>query len=218
MKNIILTIVRCFYNRLDYSHLGRIIDSLRIHDDFNFMFYDLIEDRFNYFVLGNSKIFDNIPDEKPSKGYQFLKKTFHPLDFANLIKEIVTLIRFAENTNKKLVKTKNSGQILRAKSKIGKWQTARTNLIYINGWPEQKFKVLIAFIEEDTANNRIKITPRENEIFKLLSSGYSAKMIASKLNISETTVITHRKNLIHKLKAKNSAELVRKGYELNLIN
>ncbi|WP_372950604.1 response regulator transcription factor, partial [Mariniphaga sp.] len=83
---------------------------------------------------------------------------------------------------------------------------------------EQIFKVLLAFIEEVTANRGLKITAREKEIFQLLSSGYSAKMIANKLNICETTVITHRKNLIHKLHVNNSAELIKKGFHLNLIS
>lgn len=53
------------------------------------------------------------------------------------------------------------------------------------------------------------VTTREHEVLQLISDGDSAKMIADKLHISETTAITHRKNLIRKLKVKNTAQLIK---------
>jgi DNA-binding CsgD family transcriptional regulator len=41
-------------------------------------------------------------------------------------------------------------------------------------------------------------------------------MIAERLCISENTVITHRKNLIQKLEARNSSELIKRGLEINI--
>jgi len=61
------------------------------------------------------------------------------------------------------------------------------------------------------------LSKREKEILQLISRGLSSKQVAEKLFICETTVITHRKNLLYKLEAKNTAELIRKGFEFNYI-
>jgi len=52
------------------------------------------------------------------------------------------------------------------------------------------------------------ITKREMDIFNLLSKGLCAKEIAKILFISETTVITHKRNLKEKFNAKNTVELI----------
>jgi DNA-binding CsgD family transcriptional regulator len=49
---------------------------------------------------------------------------------------------------------------------------------------------------------------REIEIVSLLAKGYSSKIIAEKLFISENTVSTHRKNILRKTGAKSTPELV----------
>ena len=51
------------------------------------------------------------------------------------------------------------------------------------------------------------LTKRENQILKLITLQYTTKEICEKLFISSSTVETHRKNLIKKLKAKNSVGL-----------
>jgi DNA-binding CsgD family transcriptional regulator len=53
-------------------------------------------------------------------------------------------------------------------------------------------------------------TRRERDIIELLVKGFCAKEIANRLFISETTVITHKKNLKEKFNAKNSVELISK--------
>lgn len=53
-------------------------------------------------------------------------------------------------------------------------------------------------------------TRRENDVLQLLIKGFCAKEIANRLFISETTVITHKKNLKEKFNAKNTAELISK--------
>ncbi len=65
--------------------------------------------------------------------------------------------------------------------------------------------------------NERPITNRESEILELIGKGLIAKEIACKLNISTSTVVTHKKNLILKLDAKNTAELVNKAGHLMLI-
>ena len=53
------------------------------------------------------------------------------------------------------------------------------------------------------------LTRREKEVIELIANGLTNNEIAQKLFISSTTVDTHRKNLLAKFDAKNSAELVK---------
>jgi len=55
------------------------------------------------------------------------------------------------------------------------------------------------------------LTTKEKAVLSLVSSGLTTKEIAGALNISHHTVESHRKNLLRKCGAKNSAELVRKS-------
>jgi len=54
----------------------------------------------------------------------------------------------------------------------------------------------------------IGLTKREKEILSYVAEGLSSKQIALKLFISEYTVANHRKNMLAKLGAHSSAELV----------
>ncbi|MGK7397235.1 MAG: LuxR C-terminal-related transcriptional regulator [Candidatus Cyclobacteriaceae bacterium M3_2C_046] len=57
----------------------------------------------------------------------------------------------------------------------------------------------------------IEVSEREKEVLDLISQGFSSKEVADKLNISNHTAITHRKNLITKFKVKNTAELIKEA-------
>ena len=66
-------------------------------------------------------------------------------------------------------------------------------------------------------NIRSNISKREKEVLKLISLEYSAKEIADILYISFHTANSHRKNLMQKLKVKNTAGMVRAGFELGIL-
>lgn len=55
---------------------------------------------------------------------------------------------------------------------------------------------------------KVKITPREEEVLKLLVDGYSTPEIAKKLSRAESTIETHRRNLIEKFGVDNSKKLI----------
>jgi DNA-binding CsgD family transcriptional regulator len=55
------------------------------------------------------------------------------------------------------------------------------------------------------------LTTKEKTVLSLVSSGLTTKQIANVLSISHHTVESHRKNLLRKCGAKNSAELVQKS-------
>jgi len=65
--------------------------------------------------------------------------------------------------------------------------------------------------------NNVMISPRESEILEMISDGIIAREIAVKLDICLSTVITHRKNLISKFHAHNTAELIKKATKLMMI-
>lgn len=59
---------------------------------------------------------------------------------------------------------------------------------------------------------------REREVLHLIANEYSTKEIASKLYISVHTAISHRKNMMSKLNVRNTAGLVRKGFEVGILS
>lgn len=61
------------------------------------------------------------------------------------------------------------------------------------------------------------LTRREKEVLALIAEGMTNNEVAEKLFISSTTVDTHRKSLLNKLNAKNTASLIRIATRLQLI-
>lgn len=60
-------------------------------------------------------------------------------------------------------------------------------------------------------------TLKEKEVLFLVSLGLTTKEIAGRLSISHHTVETHRKNLLRKCEAKNSAQLVQMAVSQQII-
>lgn len=78
--------------------------------------------------------------------------------------------------------------------------------------PEVSRKIMNQLVKgkDSHENNQlVRLTSRETEILKLISEEFTNHEIADKLFISPRTVDTHRRNLIQKLHAKNTAGLVR---------
>lgn len=73
--------------------------------------------------------------------------------------------------------------------------------------------VLMKHLKQGTTpsktGDQVKLTSREQEILTLIANELSNPEIAEKLFISIRTVDTHRRNLLEKLDAKNTAGLVR---------
>jgi len=62
------------------------------------------------------------------------------------------------------------------------------------------------------------LTPREQEVMRLLTEGLSSKEVASKLFISPKTVENHRSNIMNKLGLHSTIELIRYAAKLGLID
>jgi DNA-binding NarL/FixJ family response regulator len=77
--------------------------------------------------------------------------------------------------------------------------------------------ILAESVIKPSQKELLDITPREKEVLSLVANGYSTKQIADSLNISIRTVESHRINMLKKMKVSNSAELIRKCIELQII-
>ena len=63
----------------------------------------------------------------------------------------------------------------------------------------------------------MQVTHRESQVLQLIAAEHSTREIAHKLYVSDHNIHTHRKNLLRKLNVKNTAGLVRKGFELGYL-
>ncbi|KLT68011.1 MULTISPECIES: response regulator [Flavobacterium] len=66
-------------------------------------------------------------------------------------------------------------------------------------------------------NNMQELSEREKEIIKCVADGMNTKAISGILFISEHTVKTHRRNIMHKLQVKTSPELIKLAIEKGII-
>ena len=60
---------------------------------------------------------------------------------------------------------------------------------------------------EMTSNDSHELSERERDVLILVARGLTNKEIASELNISPHTVISHRKNIVHKTGIRSVAGL-----------
>ena len=61
------------------------------------------------------------------------------------------------------------------------------------------------------------LSKQEIKVLKFVVEGLNSKMIAKMLNISESTVISHRKNTMKKCNSKNVAELISFGFRNHIL-
>jgi len=63
----------------------------------------------------------------------------------------------------------------------------------------------------------VRITSRERQVLERISKGESSPEIAEALEVSIETIKSHRKSLLMKLKAKNTAHLIRVAFESGIL-
>lgn len=61
------------------------------------------------------------------------------------------------------------------------------------------------------------LTAQEKRVLELVSEGHSSLEIAQHLGLSAHTVESHRKSLLIKMSARNSADLVRKAFHFQVL-
>lgn len=69
------------------------------------------------------------------------------------------------------------------------------------------------------ATSRVKLdfSPRDKEIISLLRQGKNSKQIAGLLHLSEASIESYRKDLLHKTRTRNVAELVSLAHRTGII-
>ncbi len=72
--------------------------------------------------------------------------------------------------------------------------------------------------KSNSSQTECSLTQREREVLQLIGEGFSSVEIASKLKIRETTVKTHRNNLMDKLCVRSVAGLTRQAIRLKLVH
>jgi len=76
---------------------------------------------------------------------------------------------------------------------------------------------LLDFQQKKRNNSLTSISTREEEVLRLIARGFTNIEIAKRIFVSHHTVESHRKNILAKLDAKNTADLVRIAMEKGLI-
>ena len=87
--------------------------------------------------------------------------------------------------------------------------------------PELASQVLTEFegyLKTDTKEVFQALTPREQEILRLMSDGLPNKAIASRLSISERTVTTHVANIYAKLHVNNRVSAIQEAMRRRILN
>ena len=54
-----------------------------------------------------------------------------------------------------------------------------------------------------------RLSPREHEVLKLVVAGFTSRSIAEQLGLQEKTIEAYRSHLKQKMRARNTADLVR---------
>jgi DNA-binding CsgD family transcriptional regulator len=160
-------------------------------------------------------------EEAYELGFEYFRKVLHPDDFEVSIQSIEHLAKIADD--------QVFGGMYRCKPKDMDyiWQIGRSRVFKRSpdGSPKQFLNSTITLNEEIHTHNQmiellkensrllneniiLKLTKRERDVLKLLAEGNSAKMISEKLNVEESTICSHRKNMLRKLNMENTASLV----------
>lgn len=72
-------------------------------------------------------------------------------------------------------------------------------------------------LKEKKNEDIVWLANREKEVLKYIAEGYTNQEIADKIFRNIETVRTHRRNLLIKLNARNTAVMVKKAYDMKLI-
>lgn len=113
---------------------------------------------------------------------------------------------------KKMIEHGASGYVLKNATKE---ELIEAIEIVMNG--EQYFSDEVSGILVSKIDDIPTITRREKEVLELIALGLTNPEIAEKIFVSVNTADTHRKNLLMKLEAKNTADLVRLAFKYNII-
>ena len=94
-------------------------------------------------------------------------------------------------------------------------ETIHTDGRYVNDTMLRAMEVSVGITASDRV--RLDLSPRDKDIILLLRQGKNSKQIASLLHLSETSIESYRKDLLHKTQTRNVAELVSLAHRTGII-
>ena len=77
--------------------------------------------------------------------------------------------------------------------------------------------IIRAWMTDDSSGPAVPLTPREEEVVKLIAEAHTNAQIAELLHLSEKTVESHRANVLRKLGMRDRVELVRYAIRRGLV-
>ncbi len=121
------------------------------------------------------------------------------------------------NHFKKMIDANADGYLLKNISEA-ELKNAIEEIMSGNQYFSKEFLLLARTVIPGKQRNRsIVLTDREREILRLICQGCSNQEIAEALDISRHTADTHRRNILSKTGAKNSAEMIMISFREGLI-
>jgi DNA-binding NarL/FixJ family response regulator len=106
-----------------------------------------------------------------------------------------------------ILKLKGADQLVEAIHKLKEGRSHFTPEIH---------EELVRYRKSKASNEEVRLTPREEEVLRLIARDNSTPEIAEILFIAQSTVETHRRNLIGKLGVKSTLGLVKWAIEHNI--
>lgn len=142
-------------------------------------------------------------------------------DYPNT-KILVLSSTFGRSHLKKIVDAQIAGYILKKSGKKVLLEAIKTIIkgkeYYGSEITEQVIKNYIGSdLSKNNQKNPNALTPREKEVLDFICQEFTNQEIAEKLHISVRTVDAHRRNLLQKTGARNTAGLVRYAIEHDLV-
>ena len=168
---------------------------------------------------GLNRLFTEISEISPSSyeslGFEF---TYRLVGDSGEIKHILQSMYFLEVDEDGGVITGlgSLSDINHHASRFYQGETFYSHSIFIKN-KKNKFSHFSTFLPKPDDTNEDPLTFRQKQILKLLSQGFSSKMIGERLKISRHTVDTHRRKMLEKLNMNSSAQMVRYAMEKGFI-
>ena len=78
-------------------------------------------------------------------------------------------------------------------------------------------EIIRRWMEDGDGGPAVSLTPREEEVVKLIAEAYTNSQIAQILHLAEKTVESHRANVLRKLGMRDRVELVRYAIRRGLV-
>jgi DNA-binding NarL/FixJ family response regulator len=187
-------------------------------------------DKSNFSIVGNVKTFDAILETIENRFFDILIVDLD-LDGFSTINMIKSFVKNYLNTKvlifSGLTENMYAPNAIKAGasafvSKNNDLETLENAIIRVqNGevFYSQEVKKKIDLITKQTKKERLykKLSSREIEVLRFLSSGRKNKEIAATLNLNEKTISTYKLRLLNKLNVTNLVDLVNKAKTLDVL-